>query len=472
MPATPETLSPAEAAIQEAAVARESFFKQADDAFAASSAARAAINPMAAALDKLPNQLSAAVTQAAGLPPAAASAQSNVSSQELTTPTRSPDGRFTKREQTSQPAQSDTPATPPPAALAPATTAIPGPPTAAGASSTPPAAQTPETAGQTSTSGQPTLHPDFTDVPPADALDKPGTRLQAKDWRRVHALKDYHANQAEQLRRELEAARSSKPTTANGQLPPEIQQQLTTLQQERDTILAKLEAVAVEKSPRFEAAFKPRVEAAITTAKGVVGPDRADRVAQLLALPESSYRDEQLEALVQDIGPTTLRAQKLLQAVAEVDRVAQEKQAVLAQGSQFYKQFQAEEQQAIQRQRQERQAQLESTFNTVAKDWQGANLGLTDNDLTLARDVYMGNRTPQELATVAMWVAYGPKAAATAHRLQQQLDAANAELSRLRSATPGNANDAGGMIASDDAPSVGGLEGLIQTIVRNAPGLR
>ena len=377
---------------------------------------------------------------------------------------RSPDGRFASRADQSAPSTSPTPS--PQAAATPAipsTSAVPGPPVASQAA--PSAAATSQVSPPSPAT--PAADP-FQDLPAADVFDKnPQFKLLTQNWKRLHEKADTFRSQAETLAREVETLRqqqsTAKPTTDSTPSPD-----LLTLQHERDDLQARLEAIAVERSPRFESMFKPRQEAAIAQAKAAVGPAQADRVASLLSLPESSYRDEQLESILNEIGPSTMRAQKLSSAVADIDRLAAERQTYANQSSQLFKSWQAEEIANSQRQQAERIKTITDTFNSTVDEWKRSGADLDAPSIELARDVFMGKRDVREVATAAMWVAYGPRAAATALKLQQENAALQAEVSRLRGVQPGTASDAATTIQTEpDVSQKQGLEGLIETIVRN-----
>lgn len=395
-----EQLSPAEQAIQQAHADRDAFLQQANDHFESAAQARTvAINPVAAAL------ADAAVKAAVPATPEAKAAP-------------------------------ETPAAP----------VIPGPPAK-------PAPTSPDaTKGQESSADSPSQPSDtFDDVPSEDAFDRGAARPQTKDWRRLHAAKKHIektlSEQLQAARKEVEALKS-QPAPQNGVVPQEIQQQLTELQKERESLLARLEVVAVEKSPRFEAQFKPRQEAAIMQAKAAVGPEKAKQIEELLEMPESAYRDQQIETLLGELPP--MRSTKLAQAVADLDRLSAEKQQLSKRGSDIFKQWQAEDQQNARRQQQEREQAVKTTFESVVKEWKQAGAELDDSGVELARDVFMGQRDLKDIATAAMWVAVGPRAVATAQKLQKQLAEANAELGKLRSAQPGTSNDAGSKLNGEE----------------------
>lgn len=285
--------------------------------------------------------------------------------------------------------------------------------------------------------------PDFSDLPKEFV---PG-QVRNDQWKRLHAKADYHASQEAKsaLRvKELEMQLAQKPNVA-----PETLEQLTAIQKERDDLRARLEAVAVEKSPRFEAQFKPRFDAAVQQAKAAVGPEKAAKIEQLLSMPESSWRDEQLDQVIQDMG-TTLRATKLTQAVADVDRLNAEKVQLAQRGSEVWKQWNQEATDAQQRQVQERNAQATNTFESELAIWKGAT-ELSEDEVSIARNVFSGNgMTYKDMANAAMWGVVGPRMAQAALADKARVTELESELARLRGAQPGIKPDGSGAIPDTD----------------------
>lgn len=392
--------SPAEIAIQEANEAREQFMSDAGKLFEQQPDVRQpAINPVADALS------TATAKAAVSLPVADA-----------------------KKAGHSPPAK------------APAVSVVPGPPSAGaiptGASEpqgSDPAAVSPQGASPSD---------DLADVPSADAFDSGKARPTTQSWKKLHGAFDRTTAQLNEARKEVELLRAKAAGVGQqGAVPPpEFQQQLETLQKERDTLIAQLETVAVEKSPRFEQMFKPRIEAAVNQAKLAVGPEKAKEIAELLSQPESAWRDAQIEAITEGLRP--LQQQKLLNAMAEMDRVSSERQALSNQGSQLFKQWQGELQANALKQQEERQKAVQSTFDEVVSEWKKANAPLDDKGIATAKEVFMGKLDLRDVATASMWVAVGPALAESAKGLQTENAQLKAELARLKSAAPGNSNDA------------------------------
>lgn len=345
-----------------------------------------------------------------------------------------------------KPVKSDAASSRPPAsqeAASPQSATDNGTPAKVGKISGPP--QPENAAAEASASAtQPAVVDPDADIPGPDEYK--GGKGFVENWKKLHGARERWKNEALTLKQQLEQIqKGQKP---NGAPDPETAKHLASIQAERDNLLARLEAVAVEKSPRFEAAFKPRIEAAINLAKSAVGPERSKAIEKVLELPEGNYRDEQLDAMLQEVGGG-IRGSKLTQAVAELDRIAAEKQALSSRGSELYKQWQSEEQANYQRQQQERQRQALGAFEEELKGWGSV---VNEEDAKVARDVFNGQADLQDAARASLWAVAGPKIASQAMAKDKRIAELEAELSKYRSVQPGKGNATATQPVSDDIP--------------------
>lgn len=306
--------------------------------------------------------------------------------------------------------------------------------------------------------------PDFSDVPREYT---PG-KTRAAQWDKLNAKADHYealstkrAQEVADLQAALEAAKASTtPST-------DVQARLTALQSERDALQARLEAVAVERSPRFEAQFKPRQQAAIAQAKQAVGPENAAKIESLLSMGESSYRDNAVEELLASLPP--LRATKLTQAVADLDRLSAERASLASQSGELYKQWLSEEQSQRERQNAERIAKATTTFDTEVKAWESA--GITPDEVAAARSVYTGkDATLQDASRAALWGAIGPRVAGALQEANARVVELEGELAKLRAAQPGVGAAASGALpsGSGDDEDDPGITGYAERIARQA----
>lgn len=422
---------PIHPAFADADAAREDMLQQASDYF--ESARTAKLNPIADKLSAAKANAASETDATSSRPPASGDAAKSKPSTGNTSPTST----------TADAAK------------------IPGPP-----SMTPQKAPDSEAAKESASPSQ-LPAPDLTGVPgPNEYSTK---KVVRENWEKLHAAKDHWQKQAEELSKRLETAQTAPK--ANG-ADPETIKRLETLQSERDNLLARLEAVAVEKSPRFEAAFKPRQEAAIAQAKAAVGPEKAKFIEDVLAMPEGVYRDQQLDAILGDLGPG-VRGAKLAQAVADLDRVAAERHAMASRGSDIFKQWQSEEQAAIAKQQHERESQATSIFNSELSAWRDAGYLKNDQEAALAKAVFSGQADYQDAARASIWAVVGPQLASQSMAHQRRIGELEAELTKLRSVQPNAAPDAGSQMAQgDEIPQGSSYSDAIARLVQQSGFLR
>lgn len=305
--------------------------------------------------------------------------------------------------------------------------------------------------------------PPFEDVPRKFA---PG------HWDKLHAKSDHfealsvaRAAELETLKAELATA---KAASANGTPSAEQAERLTALQAERDSLRLQLQAVAGERI--FDAESKPRREAAIAQAKQVAGPEHAARIGELLSLNESTYRDNAIEELIATLPP--LRAAKLTQAVADLDRLTAERALAAQSGNELFQRRISEAQAAQERQAAEHASRASATFDSELKDWESA--GVTVEEVAAARSVYTGkDATLQDASRAALWGAVGPRVAAQLNEANARVAELEGELAKLRGAQPGVGASTGGEIAQsdeDDPTTTGYSEHIARSAAR--AGLR
>lgn len=294
--------------------------------------------------------------------------------------------------------------------------------------------------------------------------------IKAEKWNKLHQKADAYAAEVARVKAEIETLKKAGPA----QPPADLVEQLKVLASERDEAHRRLEAVAFERSPKFEAQFKPRQESALAIAKDAVGPGQAEKVAELLQSPPSKYRTTQLNEVMKDLEP--LDQQRLGIAMVELDKLNHERTELSKRGSEVWKQWQAEEQQAIQAHRQRQSTEAQQAFEAELASWQKATdlLRTKDGDanhnsavqnrLEVAKNLFSGNVDFRDMSKAVLWAAIGPELRQTALAAQKRITELEAENARLKGSQPGNAGDAGGsMSASDDVPqNLGYAEGILE----------
>lgn len=306
---------------------------------------------------------------------------------------------------------------------------------------------------------------DFSDVPRDYKPGETGTH----HWKRLTAKSDHFEQLSNERQKAFEAAlaevKALQAAQAAAQPNDELQARLTALTQERDGYLTQLRAVAGERI--FDTESKPRRDAALAQAKQVAGPEHASRVESLLLMGESSVRDNAIEELIATLPP--LRAAKLTQAVADLDRLTAERAAAAAQGGELWQRRMAESTAAQERARSEQSARALATFDAEVKDWE--SVGVTADEVALARSVYTGkDATLEDASRAALWGAVGPRIGALLQAEQARVAELEGELAKLRGAQPGvGAAPSGGEVASgedDDPASTGYSQRIINEAMR------
>lgn len=256
------------------------------------------------------------------------------------------------------------------------------------------------------------------------------------------------AEAAERKVAELEAARSSSYTEAVAKETAAIRSQLEALTKERDELDQQLRISSVERHPKFKAFFDGAIEKAITGAKGSLGAEKAGVVEKVLRMPDSEARTAILETLLENAS--SVQQMRLGAALNEVDRIRGEREAEIARAGENLNRISAEEA-GQQKARQEQSAKLfDGLWADASKHLEvlqqregdaGWNAQLPQ-DAEMAKAIFMGTLTPEQIAKAAVWSVAAPKYRKAAAALAAEVDRLNAELAKYKGAKP-TVKDAG-----------------------------
>lgn len=163
------------------------------------------------------------------------------------------------------------------------------------------------------------------------------------------------------LKAEVEGAKkkSTEPTAP----PPE----LDALKKERDEYSNRLRLLDVERHPKFQAYYTGKVNAQVEMAKRIVGPDKADAAAKIVTLPESAYRDAQVEELMLDLTP--LQQSRLAGVLNAVSEIEADKQSEISKARENYDKMLSEQK----TEQESRQAKIQQQFKETALKIQESN---------------------------------------------------------------------------------------------------
>lgn len=111
------------------------------------------------------------------------------------------------------------------------------------------------------------------------------------------------------LQKQIEELRRSGPS-------PELDK----ITKERDELSERLRISDITNHPRFVQHFQNKIDGQISLAKGIVGTDKADKIASLLQSPAGALRDQQIEELVADLSPVSQsRIGSVINQLAQID---------------------------------------------------------------------------------------------------------------------------------------------------------
>ncbi len=182
-------------------------------------------------------------------------------------------------------------------------------------------------------------------------------------------------------------------------------------------LLARLEAAALERSPRFENHFKAKTDTAIALAKQAVGDSHAERVSKLLQLPDSEFRTQALDEIRNELSGT--RAGRLDAAIVRMDEINLERSNALANSKANWQATIEAENADKQRKAQE----LHQTFENRLKAWSDPEKGLAlfqkkdgdvehntevDKRMEKARAILNMNVDADEFSKAVLWASAAP----------------------------------------------------------------
>ena len=275
--------------------------------------------------------------------------------------------------------------------------------------------------------------------PPKPTLPKlPDKPTKAADW---EALKTRHAEEVARLsaerdtyQRDLAAAKAVGDT-----------EEVKRLREEHKQYKEILRDVAIERDPEFKARYSVREKAAIDAATQAAG-DSGEKLAKLLTLPSTPWRDEQITKLTEDLSASSKR--RVEAALTLLEQVDVERGAEIASRRATFDTTQS----ALMTEQKQREAaqrqQLDGVFSKVQAEWadkhpffaqregdQEHNAAVTQT-LALAKEIFNGQMSPDDLAAAAFWAASGARVLDGWMKEKTAREAAEAQLDRLRGVQP------------------------------------
>ena len=249
-----------------------------------------------------------------------------------------------------------------------------------------------------------------------------------------------------QLAKQLEELKSGK--TSN----PNFEEQLKTLQQERDALSERVRILDVERHPEFVKKYEGKINGVFDSVKSLVGSD-GERLVGLLKSPESDYRNSQIDDIVEGLSPS--KKAKLGALIVKYDEINGEKASEISEAKADYDAIISKYQQDNE---QGTKAALESATKTWQKVSENARAleifeprdgddewnGELNQRLSLAQQIFNGENSEEDLAKAALWAAAAPKYRELLYAQVEVNKRLQAELSKFRGSEPGVTSKATG----------------------------
>lgn len=222
-----------------------------------------------------------------------------------------------------------------------------------------PAIQSPD---QKHADASPTVQED--DVPASIKSTK-----AADDFRAIKKVRDEYKTKAEQLEvraKELETKLASAPKIDTTELE--------TLRKQKAEAEEFVKKFAIEHDPRFQEQYNTRIEAGINRIKSVVGGAEGEKLAQLVKLPDSQYRTEQIESVLADLSP--FKQTRFSVAVDDLEKAMAEKESIVKQARDNFSQLERTNLEQINARKEAENKQRAQVFDSVIEKLKDPKDGL------------------------------------------------------------------------------------------------
>src|SRR5881394_3657329 len=187
----------------------------------------------------------------------------------------------------------------------------------------------------------------------------------SKHW---DAMKSKHAEELGSVRSQLDQLKGELAAAKSAGDPEEVKAIRQQLKQYQEI----LRDVAIERDPGFRSKYETQEKAAKEAAKLAAG-EQGDKLEKLLGHPNSPWRDEQLNKLVEDLPAAAQR--RVNAALQKLEQIDIDRSGEIAVRRQTFD----EKQSAIMTQQKERETaqaqQMTVSFDSTQKEWTKAETG-------------------------------------------------------------------------------------------------
>lgn len=279
-----------------------------------------------------------------------------------------------------------------------------------------------------------TATPQNDDEPPADIKSEAGKA----NWKMLRARGNEFEAKWKAAQTEIENYKKNPPKPAEPQIPADYEE----LKKNHAELDEKLKLLDIERHPKFQKHFGAKLESALTTAKNIGG----ETLANLLKLPDSDFKTEQLENVLKSLSP--LKQTMLGSLLLDVEKINNERASELNSAKENYAKY-ISIQEAQQKQQQEYQKQQADRVFT--QELEQATKGLpvfqkvegndawnkqVDSAIQNARNIFEGKLPLPDFARASNWAAAAPLLLQDSAAKGKEIETLKAELARLKGVQP------------------------------------
>lgn len=241
------------------------------------------------------------------------------------------------------------------------------------------------------------------------------------------------------LAKQLEEIKSAKNPAED------YETKLKTLSEEREALSERLRLLDIERHPDFVKKYETRINNVFDSVKGLVGTD-GDRLVSLLKAPESDYRNSQIDDIVDQLSPA--KKAKLGALIVKHEEIQTERNSEIAEAKSDYESIMSKYQQDETANTKTALEEANKTWSKVAENARALeifeprdgdeewNSELTQR-MDLARQIFNGENSEEDLAKAALWAAAAPKYRELLYAQVEVNKRLQSELAKYRGAEPG-----------------------------------
>ncbi len=238
------------------------------------------------------------------------------------------------------------------------------------ADSTKPKAETPEAKPEAKVESKPdtktTQQPETPDLKKIKDEPETFTSAKAADWKKLkEERQQWQTKHSEVEKKLLETSKELeviKAKAASVDPSPELKKQIETITAEKEKYLIQLETVALERSERFNNAFKEQFDSSMARAKESAG-EHAEKIEHLMQLPPSRWRKERVQEIIETLGDLDRAA--ISDAFVDYDKARAKRDDALKNSKDSLSRIQAMEAEVQQRDMQMKEANVSAAIQSL-----------------------------------------------------------------------------------------------------------